>query len=714
MFGKMRNKGGLFARLRRHPITIGLLISGLVLPGTIGFAISDFIRTAKKKDDQAQTAALRGEAAQFAIAMKEDDGIPLTENPMVLGPQERTNQVISLKKPFFTYFLNRANSKTFDTANLTWAPPKACSVDFPFRSTPRTSGSSPASLIRTCFATVKNDPTGRYLYFALRYPTNTVVRHIAGEPLSASNAVRLEFSGAKTTKITLVYGVPSLAKERFPSQKTRFQKIHEISGYYADDTKGLIRSINGQAYEKSLEIGGRPSENYVTLLGRIDSSALLAAGEDVDVLAKMKIGMEIYDVESPGTKKLPPFKIPNSMTGEAAISLEKLYRTQIQSRAALDLYDINISKAKPIWQSRSLSPSEETRPSKLQRLSDWLANSLVRVFDLKREPDVAKQEVLGLPFYITLKEDKVSLPDIATRSLFFLTLALVIIVALEGLWLYGVFFVRRVIKTTYRFTLSPTSREALPVYRGKNEITILGRAMNLLIRKMRSRDDGLQRREKRERSKAQVREQHIKSRQRLLDAIGHEIRSPLQTMINKTTGDDLRVLQRMDRAVKALTDATTVEAGIRNNTVVITNGDLAEYLQKFCANMADEIGLSYHGKPSGVVARYDEINLEQVISHILENSRRFRVPETSIEVRLFENEDAVRLEIFNQGPHIEEGRLDSIFELGESTGDDGNFGQGLFVAQSHVVFGMMGSISAQNEENGVSIVIGLPKQAQHL
>ncbi|AKZ61710.1 hypothetical protein F506_02620 [Herbaspirillum hiltneri N3] len=336
---------------------------------------------------------------------------------------------------------------------------------------------------------------------------------------------------------------------------------------------------------------------------------------------------------------------------------------------------------------------------------------MVKTFNFKREAEEAKQEVLGPGLFITLKEEKASLPDIATRSLLFLTAALFIIVCLEMLWLYVMFYVRRVIKVAFRFTLSPLSRENLPTYRGKNEITLLGRIMNLLIRKLRSRGDGLRRSQKRERDKAHSREQHMKSRQRILDAMGHELRSPLQTLMNTTKGDDLRVLERMNRAVEALAEATSIEQGLRNNRVVVARGDLAEYLQKFCINMASTYGLSYHGKTSNVFARYDEINLEQVICHILENAKTYRQVGTLIEIRLSENEDAVTLEIFNQGPHIEDNRLDAIFELGESTGGEGNFGQGLFVAQMYIVFGMKGSIFAENQENGVSFVIGLPKFA---
>jgi len=708
----MRKRRGILAKLQRHPITFGLVFSGLFLPGVILYAIVDFVSTAKKKDDQAQSAALKGEAAQFAFALRDDEGIPLVDNPVVLAPLYRKNQVISIKKPFFTYLLNRANAKTFEASNLNWRPPRSCSVDFPIWNSQIKSETSPVNLIRTCFATVKNDLTGRYLYFSLRYPTDGVIRHVAGEALSAGSSVRLEFIGAKTTKITLVYGIPTLAKERYPSQKERFEKVHELSGYYADDSRVLIRSISGQAYEKMLELGGRGPENYVTMLGRVDANVLLAANENLDDLTKMKIGVEISDVESSGATKGAVVQIPSDLKGESVISLEKLYRTQVKSSASLDLYDFSTSKDRPIWQSKSLAATSGPPPSWLQQLSDWLADLLVKNLNFRREAEAAKQEVLGPGLFLTLKDEKASLPDIATRSLLFLTAALVIIVLLEGFWFYIVFFhVRGVIRVAFRFTLSPLSRENLPSYKWKNEITLLGRIVNLLIRKLRSRGDGLRRSQKRERDKAHSREQHMKSRQRILDAMGHELRSPLQTLMNTTKGDDLRVLERMNRAVEALAEATSIEQGLRNNRVVVTRGDLAEYLQKFCTNMASTYGLAYHGKSSNIFARYDEINLEQVICHILENAKAYRQNGTLIEIRLSENEDAITLEIFNQGPPIEEDRLDAIFELGESTGGEGNFGQGLFVAQMYIVVGMKGSIFAENQGNGVSFVIGLPKHA---
>lgn len=707
MFGKKKNKKTLLAAIARRRITIYLIVTGLVLPSIIGYAIYDFVATAKKKDDFAQSAALKGEAAQFAIGIRDEEGVPLADNPNVLSPLNRSNQIIPISKQFFVYFLNRANAKNFETANLVWRPPNSCSVDFSFGNAQVSPNVSLAGTVRTCFATVKNDPTGRYLYFSMRYPAASITRHLPGDPLSSSSRVRIEFIGTKTTKIDIVYGTPTLAKERYPSHKLRFQKIHELSGYVADE-RSLIRSFNGQAFEKPLEIGRNNAENYVTLLGRVDANTLLASGDDFSALQNLKISVSIFDAGVENSTN-PSFSIPSSMQGESAISLEKLYRSRVLSRGTLDLYDLRVSSDKPIWQSKSLFSNIDATPSGFQRFTDWLAAFIGETFNFKREADIARQEILGPTLYVTLKEEKASLPDIATRSLFFLILALIIILVFESLWYRDVINFKRVVRTAYRFAVAPRNRDELGTFKGNDELSMLGRTVNLLIKKSRLRNDGVTRREKRDREKSILKEQHIKTRQRILDAIGHEIRSPLQTLMNRTQGEDLRVLERMDRAIKALTEATSVEAGIKNSKIVNTVGDLAEYLQKLCNNSASTLSTVYQGKCSSVFAKYDEIILEQVISHVLDNAARLRTPGTNISIKLIENDESVRIEIFNHGFPIEEHRLDSIFELGESSGKGGNFGQGLFVAQTYIVFGMKGSIFARNDAGGVTFVIDLPE-----
>src|SRR5450759_1453389 len=115
MSGKLVLKR-LFNRwIRGRNFTILTSFSCFLLAALSAFAIYDFVRTAKTKDEQVQTAARKSELAQFILGLREDDGFPLIENPVQLSRATRPIGVILLKKPLFGYLLNRRNAKSFET-----------------------------------------------------------------------------------------------------------------------------------------------------------------------------------------------------------------------------------------------------------------------------------------------------------------------------------------------------------------------------------------------------------------------------------------------------------------------------------------------------------------------------------------------------------------------------------------------------------------------
>jgi signal transduction histidine kinase len=211
-------------------------------------------------------------------------------------------------------------------------------------------------------------------------------------------------------------------------------------------------------------------------------------------------------------------------------------------------------------------------------------------------------------------------------------------------------------------------------------------------------------------------EAHVQNRKAILDAIGHEIRSPLHTLLSKTRDnpDIQKDLTRVRRAVEALHDATSVEDGLRSGEIVITKQDLAEFLRRFSSNLA-EAGkpVAYVGPSSEVFASIDPIQLEQILDNLIDNAMRYRWPDTSIEMRLkpdgLGQGLGVTLEVFNQGPLIPAADLERIFVLGFS-GSSLPENRGLGLAVSRIYGLAMGlTLRARNESTGVAFIVTFPR-----
>lgn len=93
------------------------------------------------------------------------------------------------------------------------------------------------------------------------------------------------------------------------------------------------------------------------------------------------------------------------------------------------------------------------------------------------------------------------------------------------------------------------------------------------------------------------------------------------------------------------------------------------------------------------------------IENILENSLRYAKEKISITLK--EKDSFVMLEIYNDGPNIDEEHIDNIFDnlYKDKTG---NFGLGLAISKKIIDF-YNGEIKAVNKDKGVSFLIRAPK-----
>jgi signal transduction histidine kinase len=645
----------------------------------------------------------------------------MTAYPAMFAASSRTLTAVAITRPFFTYFLNRANAKAFDTRKLEWNPPGACTIEF--FGTRQVSASRENAPLRACFAYVPNDPSGRYLYLSLKYTVRDVARHEQGSGFSRSDHIALDLRNRRrSAHIQLVFEPPTLAVERYPSQLRRFTGLHEVTGYIGDDSRRPTRLISGQAFEH-VDEGWSEADvrKEITILVRIDSGLILDP-QDADAntgapLTKVDAAIRVY-TKFPSEKKATVISdIPFDRPGTAMVSFEKLYSSYVPSKAHLVLTTAQSNSQRVLWQSDE-SFNEQRTASRFQTASDrwtrlilsrWYKNDVVRI-----EQEIVRDTGLNA----VLTQDGSLLPDVATRSFFYLSIALVLVLVGSLFWWRALRNLQRIARTAYLITVEPTSDiQPIKYDRDTGEIGRLGRVIFLLISRARSRTVRANKRLRRERNeqleRSRTEQEHVRNRKAILDAIGHEIKSPLQALLTKLPNgaEGLRDVERMKRAVVALDLATSVEAGLQRSIMLNKYQDIAKYVSTLGRNLASE-GIGYKGPDRGVVAYFDPIALDTVFDHVLSNAYRYRSKNSPIQIALYQETSAVHIEIYNEGSTIPEGMEETIFSLGVSSkADNVNLGQGLFVARAQMV-GMNGSITAANRGNGVVFILYLTLQPE--
>lgn len=200
-------------------------------------------------------------------------------------------------------------------------------------------------------------------------------------------------------------------------------------------------------------------------------------------------------------------------------------------------------------------------------------------------------------------------------------------------------------------------------------------------------------------------------------AVGHEIMSPLQSLMALHGAEDnesRRYINRMQQAIRILYGSASPSEAFQSTTLQVETIDINAFLGNVAGN-APCVGIAnvqYQGLDGAVMVKADDYSLEDVVTHVLRNADRYRVPESPISIQLQISETAASITIHNQGPHIADEMIAKIFEYGVSDQHDsaanGNRGQGLFVAKTYMAK-MGGTIAAQNVADGVSFLLVLQR-----
>ena len=242
--------------------------------------------------------------------------------------------------------------------------------------------------------------------------------------------------------------------------------------------------------------------------------------------------------------------------------------------------------------------------------------------------------------------------------------------------------------------------------RGSDELGILAGGLADLLQRVK---DDIQR--------EQLRAQQERD---MWHAVGHEIMSPLQSLmvLHGGPGDPgHRYVQRMQQAVHVLYGTASPAEALQAADLPQGRLDLDAFLRHVAdnAHFAGIGNVVYQGGTGPVVVRADEFALEDVVTHILGNADRYRPPGTAITLTLKASESTASATLHNQGSTIEEDLLGRIFELGVSDpslptppGGSEHRGQGLFVAKTYMAK-MGGTIVARNVSGGVALVLTLQR-----
>lgn len=201
-----------------------------------------------------------------------------------------------------------------------------------------------------------------------------------------------------------------------------------------------------------------------------------------------------------------------------------------------------------------------------------------------------------------------------------------------------------------------------------------------------------------------------------LQAVGHEILSPLQSlMVLHPDADDPahRYVQRMQQAVRVLYGQASPSEALAAAQLELAPLDLDEFLRHVAENaqFAGVTDVRYVAAAEAVTVRADEFSLEDVVTHILRNADRHRAPGSPITLSLRAADGEAVIGIHNAGPAIPEAMMSRIFDYGVSDAQpaegSARRGQGLFVARTYMAK-MGGTVRAMNAGDGVLFELALP------
>ncbi|RQR49113.1 sensor histidine kinase [Burkholderia sp. Bp9125] len=226
-------------------------------------------------------------------------------------------------------------------------------------------------------------------------------------------------------------------------------------------------------------------------------------------------------------------------------------------------------------------------------------------------------------------------------------------------------------------------------------------------------------------------EQVEQARNLLLGMLGHDMRTPLQTIQITATylaalnaGEEVsdaaaRLIRsggRMQGLLDDLCDFGRTQLGLGIN-VVPGNVDLAHVL----ANVVDELRAAHPSREITIDVRgdlrghWDDQRMQQLLSNLVGNAVKYGAPNTPVRVAAASTDTEVLIEIGNRGPAMDGPTLDRIFDplkrgadQSGRAGDNDGLGLGLYIA-SEIAKAHHGRIDARSDQTETVFGVRLPR-----
>jgi signal transduction histidine kinase len=221
------------------------------------------------------------------------------------------------------------------------------------------------------------------------------------------------------------------------------------------------------------------------------------------------------------------------------------------------------------------------------------------------------------------------------------------------------------------------------------------------------------------------------ARDLLLGMLGHDMRSPLQTVqmtasylaalnagvdVSEAASRLIRSGARMQALLDDLVDfnRTRLGLGINISPVPIDLAALfAEELEQLrVAHPGRRLVLEVEGNPQG---RWDGLRLQQLLGNLVMNAIKYGAPDAPVRVVVTGEEAGLRFEVRNAGPAIDRSTLGQIFdplkrgpEHENRHNADGSLGLGLYIARE-IAKAHGGEIEARSEETETVFAVRLPR-----
>lgn len=211
-------------------------------------------------------------------------------------------------------------------------------------------------------------------------------------------------------------------------------------------------------------------------------------------------------------------------------------------------------------------------------------------------------------------------------------------------------------------------------------------------------------------------------RSAMVNAVSHDLRTPLASIV--AAADSLRArdiqwsdeerdefagsiateARRMNQLVGHLLDLSRIEAGAWR--IDPQWRDVADFIADTVARLGPQTaGHCVSVSISGALPplQFDEVALGEALANLIENAARHTSPGTAIEVSAYAVDVAVTIDVRDHGPGIPQSALAHLFEpFSSGTGDRGRprgSGVGLAVARG-LVEAHGGAISGENDPHG--------------